>query len=233
MIASGDASGVHALARACEMVALGRAPMAVVGSFEVISQISLHQAKVRWRRYGMESHLSGSEDNDHVPVEGACFFVVESAKHAEERGCTPYAFIDFASQGYRVEGETESWSDLLGRHIDKSRAKHWTTPPLHVSDVTASDCTMGANHVMSQEFSRSVAEKWGCTRQIRTRADFGDAGSLTAMYQAATAAELMRSSRRGDALTNGSGGLYAPAEAAVISTLTDRAAYSLLFMNAS
>ncbi len=230
MIAAGDISGAHALARACKIITLGRANSVLVGAFEVLSPISLHQLKARWRKNGMEDAVFRSVNNDYVPVEGACFFVVESAQHAAKRGHTPYATITHSSQGYRfaVEGqEQQGWHTVLKRHQEPAEAE---CEALHIcSSVTAH---AGANVRQMREVSlgRAIAELGMTQREIRTRISFGDAGALTSLYGVATAAQLLRNSRATQRAVHAPA--YAPAQSALVSALTERDAYSIFSLRA-
>lgn len=228
MIAAGEASGAQALARAADMVALGRADVVLVGAYEVLAQISLHQLKARWRKQGIDAAVPGCTSNHHVPVEGACFFVLESATRVALRGHTPYAFISHASQGYRLVDDEAPWDRVMARHQRKAPdPARVSAAPLHVR--ASQPC--GARPRQEGRLSEAVRTAHQCTQEVDARADFGDAGAVTSMYQAALAAQLLR---RGpmDAAAKVPG-RYGPVPAAVLSTLTSSGAYSLLSMHAA
>jgi 3-oxoacyl-[acyl-carrier-protein] synthase II len=226
MIASGDASGSQALARATEMVALGRADRVLVGAYEVLAQFSLHQLKARWKKQGLQEVVAHCESNHHVPVEGACFFVLESESHAAERGRTPYAVISHATQGYRLDDNEASWNPVLDRHLRKAPVQA-SSVPLHIR----AGQPFGAQHQREGGLRDAVVGRHGCAQEIDARADFGDAGAVTAMYQAALAAQLL--SPAAHTRAEAENGRYAPAKAAVLSAMTRSGAYSLLSMHAS
>ncbi len=232
MIAAGDISGAHALARASEMIALGRANSVLVGAFEVLSPITLHQFQSRWRKNGMQQAVSSSATNDYVPVEGACFFVVESARHAAERGRTPYATITRASHGYQfaAEGqEHQEWQAVLQRHLARQAAAH-ATDAVHLCSSATADAGANARQLREASLGRAIAELGISQREIRSRLNFGDAGALTSLYGVATAAQLLRNSRIAPETAHTPA--YRPAQSALVSTFTERDAYSLISLHA-
>jgi len=229
-IASGDASGAHALARAAEMITLGRAPAVLVGAYEVLSQISLHQIKARWRKNEMADVVADSTANDYVPVEGACFFVLESQERALARGKKPYATIDGATQGYRLDDTADGWSRVFERHLanlPQGRAVHAASRTIHLSGAAGATRVPTPSQRREQALAEVVARACEGPATHYSRQAFGDAGSLTAMYGVASAAQAL--SRRHQAAD----GRPDPApERAIVSSLTERGAYSFLSMSA-
>jgi 3-oxoacyl-[acyl-carrier-protein] synthase II len=225
-IASGDASGAHALARATEMIALGRAPVVLVGAYEVLSQISLHQIKARWQKNDITGLAAHSRTNEYVPVEGACFFVLESEERALERGKKPYATIDGSTQGYRFDHAVDGWTRVIDRHIAKlpsGRSAHAGKHTLHVSSALQAQRAETPLQKRQQAIADAMARACDAPHTQFSRLVFGDAGALTAMYGVAGAAQAL------------SGRDQAPdrtADTAILSSLTERGAYSFLSMSA-
>jgi 3-oxoacyl-[acyl-carrier-protein] synthase II len=225
-IASGDASGAHALARAAEMIALGRAPAVLVGAYEVLSQISLHQIKARWRKNEMTDVVADSATNEYVPVEGACFFVLESQERALARGKKPYATIDGATQGYRFDHSADGWLRVFERHLanlPRGRAAHAAGRTLHISGAASAARVATPWQRCEQALAEVVARTCDAPPTQRSRLIFGDAGALTAMYGVASAAQSLG---RRDQTSNST------PDSAIVSSFTERGAYSLLSMSA-
>jgi len=225
-IAAGDASGAHALARAAEMITLGRAPVVLVGAYEVLSQISLHQIKARWNKNEMTRLVADSQTNEYVPVEGACFFVLESLQRALERGKQPYATIDGATHGYRFDHASEGWSRLLERHIGNlpsGRAAHAGKRTIHISGASGSERVETPLQQREQVIATAISHICDAPPTRFSRLAFGDGGALTALYGVASAAQTL--SRRNQASETA-------ADAAILSSLTERGAYSFLSMSA-
>ncbi|WP_440964831.1 beta-ketoacyl synthase N-terminal-like domain-containing protein [Massilia sp. GER05] len=233
VIAAGDISGAHALARAVELIRFGRAQCVLVGAFELLSQISLHQLKGRWRKNELENAVARSTNNEYVPVEGACFFVVESEGHAAERGRAPYATISGANHGYQFadEGlELAGWEPVLKRHLASRSDFEKDEGVLHVCSSVTAPAGAAKRQLREASLNRAITEFGLAGRQILSRRNFGDAGSLNMLYGVATAATLLRNSRSvqsASAMPE-----YTPARSAVISTMTDRDAYSLVSLSA-
>ncbi len=231
MIAAGDASGAQALARAAELITLGRAEVVVVGAYETLSSLSLHQLKGRWRKHGLQETVARCAGNHHVPVEGACFLVLESAEHAAARGRVPYACLSHVTQGYRLS-EATPWEPVLDRH---SRRASWPagSPAIPVLLRAAQP---GPLAQPEQALSEAAAARHQCRHVIDVRADFGAAGAVTALYQAALAAQLLRTTAApGEAV--GAPGTpprrHPTATQALISTWASSGAYALLSMEAA
>jgi len=217
MLASGEASGAHAISRATEIVALGRADIVVVGAYEVLAKVSLHQIKARWQKLGLIDSLANCSSNHHVPVEGACFVVLESADHAARRGCHPYAMISHTSQGYRVNDEAAGWDDIVARHF--RRATDNRPAALHVRGPAIYGPAATAEVALARELDKLK----GHDAEIDARAVFGDAGAVTALYQTVLAAQWLRDRQSANAQW--------PAPAAIISAVSQSGAYTLLSMH--
>ena len=222
MVSAGDISGAHAIARALELIALGRADTVVVGAYEVLAKISLHQLRQRWRKHAMAPDLLQVADNRHVPVEGACFLVLESAARVRERQCVPYARISHASQGYRVRADERAWDPVLDRHACKSPTMEKPARLLHLRVGPGG----GAQARLEEALRHAVDRHHGGTEAIDVRADIGDAGAVTPVFQAALAAQLL-STRDGAAPPPGHG-RYAVGDSALLTTVTHGGAYSLI-----
>lgn len=186
MISAGEISGAHALARAQGLVASGRTTVAVAGAFEVLSPISLHHIRARSRKYGRE-HLFATPSNDHVPTEGACFFVLESLQCALARGCRPYAILDAALHGYLPAGKDDAVDPLLQRHAHGRNARHDDI------DLLLTGTAQASAEAILEERLLQVLRQHASPRlsELRPRRVFGDAGSLTALFQTAVAAQLL------------------------------------------
>ena len=220
MISAGDISGAHAIARALELIALGRANTVVVGAFEVLAKISLHQLRQRWEKKGIGPQAPHTGDNVHVPVEGACFLVLESAARVRERHCVPYARISHASQGYRVRASERPWDRVLDRHACKAPTMEKPACLLHLRVGPG-----GGEHARHEEELRHAVDRHhGGTKAIDVRADIGNAGALTSLLQAALAAQLL-STRAGEAPESGR---YPTGDGALLTTMTHGGAYSLI-----
>jgi 3-oxoacyl-[acyl-carrier-protein] synthase II len=222
-IASGDASGSHALARAAEMITLGRAPVVLVGAYEVLSQISLHQIKARWHKNEMTGLVADSRTNEYVPVEGACFFVLESQERALQRGKTPYATIDGSTQGYRFDQAADGWARVLDRHMAKLPPGRSGKRTIHISGASQSERLATPLQHREQAIASAVSRACDAQHTQFLRFAFGDAGALTAMYGVASAAQSL--SGRGQAPDT-------TVDTAILSSLTERGAYSFLSMSA-
>jgi 3-oxoacyl-(acyl-carrier-protein) synthase len=229
-IASGDASGAHALARAAEMITLGRAPAVLVGAYEVLSQISLHQIKARWRKNELTDVVADSPANDYVPVEGACFFVLESQERALARGKEPYATIDGATQGYRFDDSAEGWSRVFERHVSNlphGRDARRAGRTIHISGAATAARAPAPLQRREQALAQAVARACDAPPTQFSRQTFGDAGALTAMYGVASAAQSLRRPQQMAERHTDDG-----ADRAIVTSLTERGAYSFLSMSA-
>lgn len=223
MIAAGEASGAQALARAADLIALGRADAVLVGAYETLAQFSLHQIKARWNKHGRTGAIAANLSNHHVPVEAACFFVLESPQRAMGRGKTPYAVISHCSQGYRTHQSTSDWDALVQRHLRKSPTGRGTEAELHIR--AASPC--GVEHEMESGLTAAINRRCASSQHIDARADFGDAGAATAMYQTALAAQLLKESGAAAQPL----GRFRPARTALMSSVTRSGAFNLLSLH--
>lgn len=217
MIAAGEISGAHVLARARELVACGRNPIAVVGAFEALSPISLHHIRARARKFGRE-HLFAL-GNEHVPTEGACFLVLESLQHARARGIQPYAVLEPAVHGYVTPGGEAVLDQVLARQAARRQASHADIDLLLPGTALHSAEAAAEERLLGQLRQRQAAPP----QEIRLRHWIGDAGALSSLFQTALAAHLLQQAAAGGAA--GPWPDAAGCSAALTSTVTDRGAY--------
>lgn len=216
MIASGDAAGAHALARAAEMVASGRTHTMLVGAYEVLSPLCLHRWQSRRLRQGRTDGGLPIAVNDWVPVEGACFFIVESLQHARARGRQPYALLDRCQHGYSHGERGQGWAAMIDRFLSSG-----LPPSASGSDATYVSClsdTDGsrahAHNVAS--FENAIERLCPIKAKVRTRPLFGDARSVNPMYGVAMSCQALADGKASNAL---------------IANLTDANAYALFSLS--
>lgn len=189
MIAAGEISGAHALARARDLIASGRSRAAVVGAYEVFSPISLHHIRLRSKKYNREHLFSTENVNDHVPVEGACFFILEDLEHALSERRIPYAILNSLTHGYLNNASVDAFSAISTRHLAKNNTEPEGLDFL-ISGIANSN---GSEFTSEKMLVRELTERCDQPIELRTRPIFGDAGSLSFMFQIAMAAQLLRS----------------------------------------
>jgi hypothetical protein len=220
MIASGDAAGAHALARAAEMIATGRAHTVLVGAYEVLSQLTLHQWKIRRGKQAAAGTSLDLEANDWVPVEGACFFVVESEQHAAQRGRKPYSIIEHCAHGYSHGADGQGWPALVDRYLSKHPSPDYGSDAMHVSCVSSSDGTAPHQHA-ADAFGSTIAQMCHTGEEVRTRPLFGDARSVNALYGVAFGSQRLSSeAQRGVGKT-------------LVTSLTEQGSYALFSLTAA
>ncbi len=212
MIAAGDASGAHALARAVDMVTSGRTHTVLVGAYEVLSQVSLHQWRVRAQQQAQVGAALDPASAEWVPAEGACHFVVESTAHAAARGRTPYVRIDHTGHGVSQGARGQGWPALIDRFLNRSAQPGTQPRAVHASCTSDSDGDLAHRHA-SAHFHDALARMCPALHELRTRPQFGNARSVNPMYAVAMAARHL-------AAAPGNG-------EALVSTLTPRGGYAL------
>lgn len=212
MIASGDPSGAHAFARAVELVTSGRTHTVLVGAYEVLSQLGLHQWRLRHARRPSDSMALDPALTDWVPVEGACYFVIESEEHAARRARRPYAFVTQASHGYSQGARGQGWSTLIDRFVSRGAQIPGQRRSMHVSCLSETDGD-GLHADNARRFTATLNELCPSDALLKTRPLFGDARSVNPMYGVALAAQ---------GLADGAAG-----RGALVSSITSRGAYSL------
>lgn len=115
MMSSGSLAGLHAVARGRQLIEAGRADIVLVGAFESLSKLTLQifksvYADVRWHA---EPDFFGDSGGRLWPAEGAAVLVLESRRHAERRGVTPYATLQSAYFGGGTNGNLPAFSRAL------------------------------------------------------------------------------------------------------------------------
>jgi 3-oxoacyl-[acyl-carrier-protein] synthase II/nodulation protein E len=217
MIASGDAAGAHAIARAADLVTSGRARAVLVGAYEVLSHLSLHQWKRRRALTGARPDQLSEVSNEWVPSEGACYFIVESADQAHARGRQPYAMLERCEHGYSQGARGQGWPALIDRYVGRHDSSDALSGAYHVSAVSPTDG--GAGHAdASAQFMNAVAQGCRTEKTLRTRPIFGETRSVNAMFAVAMAAQHLANVGAGTALA---------------STLTTSGAYALCSLSAT
>lgn len=186
MIASGELSTMHALGRAVSLVESGKAPMIVVAAYETLSKISLHHARVFWRKHGIYDQLfQDPQSNADALIEGACVFVIESEDSALRRGVTPYARFGRVTQGQLQRPTAPAFRDIARRHAAKNE-----TDRIAASFLVSSRQNSPAEN--EQAMLAALTENASPLSEIRTRPIFGDGGSQTPMFQVACAAQMLK-----------------------------------------
>lgn len=215
MIASGDAAGAHALARAAEIVSSGRTHTMVVGAYEVLSQLGLHKWQSRRLKQGRAASDLPIGVNDWVPVEGACFFVVESLQHARERGRMPYAVLDNWQHGYSHGERGQGWAALTDRFLSGCASPAPGRESTYISCLSDTDGAF-AHADNAASFESTIQRLRPVVSKTRTRHLFGDARSVNPMYGVAMACQALADGKASDT---------------VVANLTDANAYALFSLS--
>lgn len=216
MIASGDPSGAHAFARAVELVTSGRTHTVLVGAYEVLSQLGLHQWRLRHSRRSSDSASFDPSSAEWVPVEGACYFVIESEEHAARRERRPYAYVTQASHGYSQGSKGQGWPALINRFVSRGPQPKAQRRALHVSCVSECDGDSAYSDTV-RRFTGTLTELCPNDTLLRTRPLFGDARSANPMYGVAMAAQRLAEGKSDRDMDQG----------ALVSSITSRGAYAL------
>lgn len=224
MISCGEISGMHALARGVEFVSSGRAPIAVVSAYEVMSKFTLHQVVSRWRKYGVDP--SQAKNHADVPVEGACVLILESLDSVRSRGVTPYAVLGGVSHGYLQGDVTAACERAVSRHLRS-----------HGRDQAGCDFVAAGSGVggpLAQQFDEAmlaqVRQRFQPPSEVRTRHQFGDAAAQSVLMQVACVAQGLKDQRMAPAFRSAGSPALGDRASGLIAQVTDRRAYGLASM---
>jgi 3-oxoacyl-[acyl-carrier-protein] synthase II len=231
MLAAGVNGGAHALARATDLIASGRAKTVLVGAFETHSHVDLHRWGAVQAARSRQGHRIDIASNDWVPVEAACMFVVESEQAAQGRGRKPHAIIRRITHGHSMGDRGQGWPALIERftrgrplsgidgegivHVDC--ASPTDGDDRHVAAIQAFSAALGAAH--ANPTAGAIPPFQPLQRSLGSRSLFGDAQSVNPLLAAMQACELL------------SGGEPAWRQA-LVSALTPEGSYALISLAA-
>lgn len=191
-MAAGPLSGVHAIARAWDLLRTGRCEVALAGGTECLSKASLRYSARRYAAASLTGAPSyfGGEAGKPVPAEGATVLVLETLESARRRSREPLARVTGAAIGrYRSGTEISEAAEAFARRTLPACGLSWEQVGVVSSGVAGTDRPSDQRETALLEW---MADRRGHAPVVTAcRSLTGDAEAASSVLQAAVAAAAL------------------------------------------
>lgn len=231
-IGSGTSSGLHAVERGVDTLALERGEVAVCGAVECLSKAALlHTIVAGENHLQQEAPKFFSNQDDaarFVPAEGASFLCLETKDSMEKRNKEAYAKIS-ASQSGQLGKSNQNYAEVYAKIITNFLARN-NLSKQDIALVCASQS--GAMHfadIAERDALQSIWGEFTETQLSFPKKIFGEAESCSGVMMASVAAMSLKTNKllcANSAETE----LNASAKYALVSFISLSGSYTLMLL---